>query len=209
MSKGLIAKKLGMTHVFADDGRRIPVTVLEAGPCSVIQKKTVAQDGYDAIQLGFGAIEAHRVTKPLLGHFKAAAKGAFQVLRELRVEEVDTYTVGDALTAEIFQPGELVDIVGTSKGKGFQGVIKRWNFKGGRASHGSRFHRAPGSIGCSATPSRVFKNKKMPGQLGNEQITVQRLQVVRVDAAENLVLIKGAIPGPKNGIVVIKDTVKP
>lgn len=209
MSKGLIAKKLGMTHVFADDGRRIPVTVLEAGPCAVVQKKTVAQDGYDAIQVGFGAVESHRVTKPLLGHFKSAAQGAFQVLREIKVEEVDKYTVGDALTAEIFQPGELVDIVGTSKGKGFQGVIKRWNFKGGRASHGSRFHRAPGSIGCSATPSRVFKNKKMPGQLGNEQVTVQRLQVVRVDAAENLVLIKGAVPGPKNGIVVIKDTVKP
>ena len=209
MSKGLIAKKIGMTHVFADDGRRIPVTVLEAGPCSVIQKKTVANDGYDAIQVGFEAVEAQRVNKPQLGHFKAAAQGAFRVLREFRISEIDTYNVGDALTAEMFEAGELVDIIGTSKGKGFQGVIKRWNFKGGRASHGSRFHRAPGSIGCSATPSRVFKNKKMPGQLGNEQITLQRLQVVRVDAAENLVLIKGAVPGPKNGIVVIKDTVKP
>ncbi len=209
MSKGLIAKKLGMTHIFAEDGRRIPVTVLEAGPCSVIQKKTVATDGYDAIQIGFNTTETQRVNKPLLGHFKRAALGAFRVLRELRVEEIDTFNVGDALTAEMFQAGELVDVVGTSKGKGFQGVIKRWNFKGGRASHGSRFHRAPGSIGCSATPSRVFKNKKMPGQLGNEQVTIQRLQVVRVDAAENLLLVKGAIPGPKNGIVVIKNTVKP
>ena len=209
MSKGLIAKKLGMTHVFADDGRRIPVTVLEAGPCSVIQKKTAAKDGYNAIQIGFDATEAQRVNKPMLGHFKGAAKGAFRVLRELRLDAVDTFNIGDALTAEMFAPGELIDVVGTSKGKGFQGVIKRWNFKGGRASHGSRFHRAPGSIGCSATPSRVFKNKKMPGQLGNEQVTVQRLQVVRVDAAENLVLVKGAIPGPKNGIVVIKNTVKP
>lgn len=209
MSKGLLAKKLGMTHIFAEDGRRIPVTVLEAGPCSVIQKKTVATDGYDAIQVGFDTTEAQRVNKPLLGHFKRAAQGAFRVLRELRVEEIDTFNVGDALTAEMFQAGELVDVVGTSKGKGFQGVIKRWNFKGGRASHGSRFHRAPGSIGCSATPSRVFKNKKMPGQLGNEQVTIQRLQVVRVDATDNLLLVKGAIPGPKNGIVVIKNTVKP
>jgi large subunit ribosomal protein L3 len=209
MSKGLIAKKLGMTHVFVDDGRRIPVTVLEAGPCSVIQKKTVAKDGYDAIQLGFELLEAQRVNKPLMGHFKGAAQGAFRVLRELRVTGDDTFAVGDQLTAEMFQAGELVDIVGISKGKGFQGVIKRWNFKGGRASHGSRFHRAPGSIGCSATPSRVFKNKKMPGQLGNEQITIQRLQIVRVDAADNLLLIKGAVPGPTNGFVVIKNTVKP
>lgn len=209
MSKGLIAKKLGMTHVFADDGRRIPVTVLVAGPCSVIQKKTVANDGYDAIQLGFDMVEALRVNQPQLGHFKAAAQGAFKVLREVKTAEVDKYSVGDQLTASLFEPGEIIDVVGVSKGKGFQGVIKRWNFKGGRASHGSRFHRAPGSIGCSATPSRVFKNKKMPGQLGNEQVTVQRLQVVRVDADENLLLVKGAVPGPKNGIVVIKNTVKP
>lgn len=209
MSKGLIAKKLGMTHLFADDGRRIPVTVLEAGPCSVVQKKTADRDGYNAIQVGFGTVEARRVTKPMLGHFKAAAQGSFRVLRELKVDLIDNYSVGDALNVDMFAPGDLVDVVGTSKGKGFQGVIKRWNFKGGRASHGSRFHRAPGSIGCSATPSRVFKNKKMPGQMGNERVTVQRLQVVRVDAAENLVMIKGAVPGPKNGIVVIKNTVKP
>jgi large subunit ribosomal protein L3 len=209
MSKGLIAKKLGMTHIFADDGRRIPVTVLEAGPCSVIQKKTVGKDGYNAIQLGFGELSAQRVTKPLIGHFKAAEKGAFRVLRELKVAEIDSYNVGDELNASIFESGELVDVVGITKGKGFQGVIKRWNFKGGRASHGSRFHRAPGSIGCSATPSRVFKNKKMPGQLGNEQKTVQRLQIVRIDTTENLLLVRGAVPGPKNGFVVIKNTVKP
>ena len=209
MSKGLIAKKLGMTHIFADDGRRIPVTVLAAGPCTIVQKKTVSSDGYDAIQIGFGVLEAQRVNKPQLGHFRAAEKGAFRTLRELRVDSIDNYSVGAELTAELFSVGDLIDVVGTSKGKGFQGVIKRWNFKGGRASHGSRFHRAPGSIGCSATPSRVFKNKKMPGQLGNEQVTVQRLQVVRVDLEENLVLVKGAIPGPKNGIVVIKNTVKP
>ena len=209
MSKGLIAKKLGMTHIFADDGRRIPVTVLAAGPCTIVQKKTVSSDGYDAIQIGFGVLEAQRVNKPQLGHFRAAEKGAFRTLRELRVDSIDNYSVGAELTAELFSVGDLIDVVGTSKGKGFQGVIKRWNFKGGRASHGSRFNRAPGSIGCSATPSRVFKNKKMPGQLGNEQVTVQRLQVVRVDLEENLVLVKGAIPGPKNGIVVIKNTVKP
>ena len=208
MNKGLIGKKLGMTHIFADDGRRIPVTVVEAGPCVVIQKKTLQKDGYDAIQIGFGVKDVARTNRPVIGHCKPAGQGAFKLLRELRIENIDQFNVGDALSVDVFAEGDLIDVTGTSIGKGFQGVIKRWGFKGGRASHGSRFHRAPGSIGCSATPSRVFKNKKMPGQLGNERVTVQRLKVVRVDVADNLLLIKGAIPGSKNGFVLIKDSVK-
>jgi large subunit ribosomal protein L3 len=143
-----------------------------------------------------------------VGHCKGAAKGVFRHLRELRIDNVDNYNVGDTLSAEIFSVGDIIDVTGTSIGKGFQGVVKRWGFKGGRSTHGSRFHRAPGSIGCSATPARVFKNKKMPGQLGNERVTVQRLQVARVDIADNLLLIKGAVPGSTNGLVLIKDSVK-
>ena len=208
MNKGLIGKKLGMTQIFADDGRRIPVTVVEAGPCVVVQKKTVSKDGYNAIQVGFQQKDAAKATRPLVGHCKSAGQGVFQYLRELRIDDVDTYNVGDELKADVFAPGDIIDVTGTSIGKGFQGVIKRWGFKGGRSSHGSRFHRAPGSIGCSATPSRVFKNKRMPGQLGNENVTVQKLQVVRVDLADNLLLIKGAIPGATNGLVLIKNSVK-
>jgi large subunit ribosomal protein L3 len=208
MKKGLIGKKLGMTQIFADDGRRIPVTVIQAGPCVVLQKKTGEKDGYAAIQVGFEPADAARVNRPALGHAKAAGKGAFKALRELRLENADQFAVGDVVVVDQFTEGEYVDVTATSKGKGFQGVIKRWGFKGGRASHGSRFHRAPGSIGASAYPSRVFKNKKMPGQLGNEQVTIQRLQVVRVDTRQNLLLIKGAVPGAKNGIVLIKDSVK-
>ncbi len=208
MKKGLIGKKLGMTHIFTDDGIRIPVTVVEAGPCVVLQKKTVPNDGYNAIQLGFGEQEAHRANRPSVGHCKPAGKGVFRNFREFRIENVDQYNVGDMISSEIFTVGDLVDVTGTSIGKGFQGVIKRWNFQGGRASHGSRFHRAPGSIGCSATPSRVFKNKKMPGQMGNERVTVQRLKVVRIDASDNLILIKGAIPGSTNSLVLIKDSIK-
>lgn len=208
MNKGLIGKKLGMTQIFAEDGRRIPVTVVEAGPCVVIQKKTTEKDGYNAIQVGFAVKEASKANRALVGHCKTAGQGVFRFLKELRIDNVDQYTVGDQISADLFVAGDLVDVTGTSVGKGFQGVIKRWGFKGGRATHGSRFHRAPGSIGCSATPSRVFKNKKMPGQLGNERVTVQRLQVVRVDAADNLLLIKGAIPGSTNGLVLIKDSVK-
>jgi len=208
MKKGLIGKKLGMTHVFADDGRRIPVTVVEAGPCVVLQKKTAPNDGYDAVQLGFQEKDATRATRPVLGHCKAAAKGVFSTLREFRFENVDQFAVGDVISSEVFAAGDIIDVTGTSIGKGFQGVMKRWGFKGGRASHGSRFHRAPGSIGCSATPSRVFKGKKMPGQMGNRRVTVQKLQVVRVDAVENLLLIKGAIPGATNSVVMIKSSVK-
>lgn len=208
MKKGLIGKKVGMTQVFADDGTRIPVTVIEAGPCVVIQKKTIGKDGYNAIQIGFANKDSNRSSRALVGHCKAAEKGSFRYLREIRIEDIDQFNVGDVITAEIFAEGELIDVTGTSIGKGYQGVVKRWNFQGGRASHGSRFHRAPGSIGCSATPSRVFKNTKLPGHMGNAKVTVQRLAVVRVDAAENLILIKGAVPGSANGLVFIKDSVK-
>ena len=169
MIKGILGKKLGMTQIFAVDGRRIPVTVVEAGPCVVLQKKTVETDGYAALQIGFGAKKAQRVNKPEMGHFRKAGKGAFAHVRELRTDSVDEYKVGDELTCDgIFAAGDIIDVTATSKGKGFQGVIKRWHFAGGRATHGSMFHRAPGSIGASAWPSRVFKGKKMAGQLGNE-----------------------------------------
>ncbi len=208
MKKGLLGKKLGMTQIFSEDGRKIPVTVVEAGPCVVLQRKTTEKDGYDAVQLGFAQTDASRSARPLIGHCKAAGKGTMKHMREFRLEECSKFNVGDILDASVFSAGEYVDVTGISIGKGYQGVIKRWGFQGGRASHGSRFHRAPGSIGCSATPSRVLKNKKMPGQMGNERVTVQRLQIVRVDQTENLLLIKGAIPGAKNGIVLIKDSVK-
>ena len=209
MIKGILGKKLGMTQIFAGNGKRIPVTVVEAGPCVVLQKKTVATDGYNALQLGFGERKAHRTNKPEMGHFRKAGKGAFDSLREVRVKNVDEFNVGDEITcASIFAVGDIVDVIGTSKGKGFQGVIKRWNFAGGRATHGSMFHRGPGSIGCSAWPSKVFKGKKMAGQMGNARVTTQNLQVVEVRPEQNLVLVKGAIPGPKNGLVMIRKGIK-
>jgi large subunit ribosomal protein L3 len=168
----------------------------------------LSKDGYNAIQLGFGNRDAHRACRASVGHCKIAGQGVFRSFREFRVDNIDQYNVGDIVTSELFAAGELIDVTGTCIGKGFQGVIKRWNFQGGRSSHGSRFHRAPGSIGCSATPSRVFKNKKMPGQMGNSRVTVQRLKVVRIDPSENLILIKGAIPGSTNGLVLIKDSIK-
>jgi large subunit ribosomal protein L3 len=208
MKKGLIGKKLGMTHIFTEEGIRIPVTVVEAGPCVVLQKKTVAKDGYNAIQLGFGEQEAYKASRASVGHCKTAGKGVYRNFREFRFDDIDQFNVGDVITSDLFSAGEMIDVTGISIGKGYQGVIKRWNFQGGRSSHGSRFHRAPGSIGCSATPSRVFKNKKMPGQMGNERVTIQRLKVVRIDASENLILIKGAIPGSTNSLVLIKDSIK-
>jgi large subunit ribosomal protein L3 len=208
MIQGILGKKLGMTQVFAIDGKRIPVTVIEAGPCVVLQKKTVAADGYNAIQVGFGTRRAHRTNKPEMGHFKKVGMGSFRYLREFRVENIDEFNVGDQISCEAFAAGDIIDVTGTSKGKGFQGVIKRWNFSGGRASHGSKFHRSAGSIGCSAWPSRVFKGKKMAGQMGNARVTTQNLVVVDVRAEENLILIKGAVPGAKNGLVTIRKGVK-
>lgn len=206
--KGIIGKKLGMTQIFLEDGTRVPVTVVQAGPCYVVQKKTADTDGYSAVQVGYESVAAATVNKPYLGHCTKSGHGVFRHLREFRNDQVEALNVGDEITVEQFSADDVIDVTGTSVGKGFQGVIKRWNFKGGRASHGSRFHRAPGSIGASATPSHVFKNKKMPGQMGNAKVTVQRLKIVRVDVADNLLLIKGAVPGHKNSIVMIKKSVK-
>ena len=209
MIQGILGKKLGMTQVFVADGSRIPVTVVEAGPCTVVQKKTESTDGYNALQVGFEAKKSHRVNKPLMGHFKKADQGAFAALRELAADNVDEYQVGDQVTcASVFKAGDIVDVTGTSKGKGFQGVIKRWGFSGGRATHGSKFHRAPGSIGMSASPARVHRGKKMPGQMGNARVTQQNLEIVEVRADQNLILVKGAIPGPNQGLVLIRKCVK-
>jgi large subunit ribosomal protein L3 len=208
MMKGIIGKKLGMTQIFLEDGTRVPVTVIQAGPCYVVQKKTADNDGYSAVQVGFESVAAANVNKPYLGHCTKSGHGVFRHLREFKNAQVESMNVGDEITVNEFAVDDVIDVTGTSIGKGFQGVIKRWNFKGGRASHGSRFHRAPGSIGASATPSHVFKNKKMPGQMGNAKVTVQRLKIVRVDSSDNLILIKGAVPGHKNSIVTIKKSVK-
>lgn len=209
MIQGILGKKLGMTQVFAADGRRVPVTVVEAGPCTVLQKKTAPVDGYDALQVGFLAKKTHRVNKPMMGHFRKADQGAFVNLRELETENIDAYQVGDQITCDaVFKAGDIVDVTGTSKGKGFQGVIKRWGFSGGRATHGSHFHRAPGSIGMSAWPSRVHKAKKMPGQMGNARVTLQNLEIIEVRPEQNLILVKGAIPGANQGIVLIRKCIK-
>lgn len=207
MKKGLIGKKLGMTQIFTDEGA-IPVTVIEAGPCVVIQKKNAAKDGYEAIQVGYGRKRQKRVTKPLQGHFKKADKGLFSVLKEFRVESSDEYELGAELKADVFEIGDYVDIVGTSKGRGFAGVVKRHGFHGGRATHGSMFHRAPGSIGASADPSRVMKGRKLPGHMGDQRVTVQNLFVLGIRPEMNIILVKGAVPGSNNGIVMIKESIK-
>lgn len=206
MINGLIGKKIGMSQVYAADGQRIPVTVLEAGPCTVLQIKSADKDGYAAVQVGFGVKSAQRVNKPEMGHFKKAGKGAFAHVREFKA--LGDCAVGDDLTCTMFKPGDRIDVVGTSKGKGFQGVMKRWGFSGGRATHGSMFKRRPGAIGQSAWPSRVIKGKKMPGQLGNVRVTTQNLIVVDVRPDENLIMVRGAVPGPKNGLIEIRKGIK-
>lgn len=208
MKKGLIGKKLGMTQVFWDDGSVIPVTAIEAGPCVVVQKKATDVDGYDAIQLGFDRLKEKTVTKPLRGHFEKAGKGCFRILREFKLESANDYEVGAELRADLFKVGDYIDVVGTTKGRGFAGVVKRHGFRGGRATHGSMFHRAPGSIGASAWPSRVFKGKRLPGHMGNRRQTVQNLMVVSVRPEKNLILVKGSVPSSTNGIVLIKDSIK-
>jgi large subunit ribosomal protein L3 len=207
MSKGIIGKKLGMTQVFADDGATVGVTVVEVEPSVIVQVKTKDKDGYDAIQLGYGRTKQKNVTKPLQGHFNKANKGFFRNLKEFQAES-EKYENGQEITAEIFQVGDFVDVVGTSKGKGFQGVVKRHGFGGGRATHGSMFHRAPGSIGASADPARVFKGTKMGGQMGNVRKTIQNLQVWQVRPDRNLLLLKGSVPGSENGFVLIKKAKK-
>ena len=204
--QGLIGKKLGMTQLFGEEDRLVPVTIIEAGPCVVTQIKTRDKDGYDAIQIGYGAVKEKAVNKPKLGHFAKAGVAPTRRLAEFRVDDPENYTVGQALTVEAFADGEAADVVGLSKGKGFTGVMKRWNFRGGPGGHGSHFHRAPGSIGAAATPSRVAKGRKMAGHHGNVKRTVSNLRVVRVDAEQNLILVRGAVPGPNGAFVMIKKT---
>jgi len=206
--KSLIGKKLGMTQIFDKDGQLVPVTVIEAGPCSVVQRKTAATDGYEAVQLGFGTKKPERVVKPLTGHFKKAGLNAMRELREVRVEADDEAKAGDTLTAAIFEGVNFVDVLGVTKGKGFQGVMKRHNFGGGRATHGSHFHRTTGSIGMKEKPARVFKGKKMAGQMGNTDVTVQSLKVVQIRTDENLILVKGAVPGANGTTVVVREALK-
>ena len=207
MQKAIIGKKIGMTQIFNAEGKVVPVTVVEAGPCSVVQKKTVDTDGYEAVQLGFGEVKEKHVTKPLKGHFAKSGVELRKVLKEFRLDEI-TLNVGDEVKADIFAEGEKVDVTGISKGKGFAGTVKRWGTHRGPMTHGSGYHRGPGSMGACSSPSRVFKGKRLAGHLGCEKVTVQNLDVVRVDMDRNLILVKGAIPGPKGGIVTIKNTVK-
>ena len=202
----LIGRKLGMSQLFSPDGEATPITVIQAGPCTITQIKSVKSDGYNALQLGFGEKKPQGTTKPLLGHLKKCGKGPFKVIKEVRVNDVSDFELGQEISAEIFQIGELVHVMGRSKGKGFAGTIKRWNFSRGPMSHGGMNKRPPGSIGCSATPSRVIKGRKMPGQMGNQEVTVKGLKVVDVRPEENIILIKGAVPGARNGVVVIKKT---
>ena len=208
MVNALIGKKLGMSQLFSPDGEATPVTVIQAGPCTITQIKSVESDGYNAVQLGFGERKPQRTNKPLLGHFKKSGKGPFAVVREVRVDDVGEFELGQEVSADIFQVGELVNVVGRSKGKGFAGTIKRWNFSRGPMSHGGMNKRSPGSIGCSATPSRVIKGRKMPGQMGNRRSTVKGLMVVDVRPEENIILIRGAVPGGRNGVVFIKKSGK-
>ena len=206
--KSILGRKLGMTQIFTEDGVVIPVTVIEAGPVVVTQKKTVEIDGYSAIQIGYGEIKEQRVNKPLKGHFDKSNISYKKVLKEIRCESTDEYEVGQELKADIFEAGDKVDVAGTSKGKGFQGNIKRHNQSRGPMSHGSKYHRGVGALSAASSPGRVFKGRNLPGQMGNVTVTVQNLEIVRVDAEKNYLLVKGAIPGAKGGLITIKETVK-
>lgn len=211
MKKGILGKKIGMTQIFNEKGKSIPVTVVEAGPCVVIQKKEIDKDGYEAIRVGFVDVKTKnmkKISKPIAGQFKAAGSEVKKFIREFRLEDISAYNVGDEIKVDAFSVGEIVDVTGTSKGKGFQGTIKRWNAHRGPMSHGSKFHRAVGSMGASSDPSRTFKNKKMPGHMGNRRITVLNLEVVGVMPEKNVILIKGGIPGPNKGLVIIRNAVK-
>lgn len=209
MQKGIIGKKMGMTQIFDENGKVVPVTVVEAGPCTVVQKKTVESDGYVAVQLGYGDISAKKVSKPAKGHFDKADVAPKRTLREFRLDDISAMNVGDILKADVFAVGDRIDVVGTSKGKGYAGAIKRWNQHRLRESHGTGpVARHAGSNGPVSDPSRVFKGKHLPGHLGAEKVTVQNLTVVKVDAENNLIAIKGAVPGPNGGYVVIHDSVK-
>ncbi len=208
MKKGIIGKKLGMTQIFDEKGRVIPVTVIEAGPCVVAQVKTVETDGYNAVQLGFGDVKSSKINKPEAGHFAKANLPLKKHLREFKLDDISTLNVGDEVKADVFAEGENVDIQGITKGKGFQGVIKRHGQSRGPMGHGSMYHRRPGSMGSTSTPGRVFKGKKLPGHMGLQKVTIQNLDIVKVDMDKNVILVKGSVPGPKGAILKIKSSVK-
>ncbi len=208
MNKAILGKKLGMSQIFAQDGTVIPVTVVEAGPCAVVQIKTVAKDGYDAVKVAFGQVKANNVNKPTAGQYKIAGVAPMKTMKEFRFEDCSAYAVGQEIKADVFAVGDKVDVTGTTRGRGYTGTIQRWNTHCGPKAHGSGYHRGVGSLGANSSPSRVFKNKKMPGQYGHEQVTIQNLEVVKVDAARNVLLIAGGIPGPKNSPVIVKNTCK-
>ena len=207
LKKAIMGIKIGMTQIFDENGAAVPVTVVEAGPCTVLQKKNGETDGYNAIQVGFRQIRDKLVTNPLKGHFKKVSIKPLRYIREFRVDNVDLYEIGQEITADVFAPGDAVDVTGTSKGKGFAGGVKRHNFARGSMGHGSKYHRRPGSLGAKG-PARVFKGRKLPGRMGGKRVTVQGLKVIKVNPEQNLILIKGAIPGPKKGLVIIKNSVK-
>lgn len=209
MKKAMIGKKIGMTQIFDEKGIVIPVSVIEAGPLTVVQKKTAETDGYDAIKVGYEKVQEKKLNKPDLGQFTKTKLAPMKYLKEFRFEDVSGYEVGQEIkAADMFQSGDKIDVSGISKGKGFQGTIKRFGQKGGPKTHGSMYHRRPGSMGSNTSPARVFKGKKLPGHMGMDNTTIQNLEVVRVDSDRNLILIKGAVPGPKGGLLVIKNTVK-
>ena len=208
MKKAILTTKVGMTQLFAEDGTLTPVTVLQAGPCVVTQVRTVENDGYSAVQLGFGEIREKLVNKPETGHFAKAGVSVKRFLKEFRLEDAETYEVGQEIKADIFQAGDKIDVTARSKGKGFQGAIKRHGQSRGPMTHGSKYHRHAGSNGAASDPSKVFKGKKMAGHMGAQRVTVQNLEVVRVDAEKNLILVKGAVPGPKKSLVMVRDAVK-
>jgi large subunit ribosomal protein L3 len=207
MMKFIIARKIGMTRLWKDD-KVVPVTVLKAGPCVVVQKKTVDKDGYNAVQLGFEEVSEKKLTKPLLGVFKKANVKPMGVLKEFRVDNVDEYSVGQEITVAIFQEGDKIDITGWTKGRGFAGAMKRWNFQGGPKSHGAKFHRELGSVGQHTEPARIFKGKRMPGRYGNERVTILNSEVVKVDPENNLIAVKGGVPGARGSLVLIRSAVK-
>lgn len=208
MNKAIIGKKIGMTQVFSPEGKLIPVTVIEAGPCPVVQKKTVENDGYEAVQLGFSPKKAKRVNKPEKGHFAKAGVEVTRVLKEFRLDGVADMNLGDIVKADVFAEGDKIDVTGTSKGHGFAGTVKRFGTHRGPMSHGSKYHRGVGSLGACSTPSKVMKGKKLPGHMGVQKVTTLNLEVVRVDLERNLLLVKGAVPGPRGGYVTVKNTVK-
>ena len=207
MSKGILGKKIGMTQIFTPEGRVVPVTVIEAGPCPVVQKKTVATDGYNAIQIGFSFLRESLSNKPRKGHFQKASLKPMRYVREFRISDVESYEIGQEVKVDLFTEGDKIDVVGTSKGKGFAGMIKRHNASRGPMAHGSKYHRRTGSLGAKG-PARVFKGRKLPGRMGGERVTIQNLEVVRVDADKNLILIRGSVPGANKSLLILKPSVK-